>query len=238
MTGSTRGRFHLNYRRHKLANGLTVILYEDHRLPQAAVDVWYHVGSKDEVPGRTGFAHLFEHLMFQGSEHYNDDFFKPLEEIGARLNGSTSEDRTNYWEVVPVPYLERALWLESDRMGWLLPAIDQVKLDNQRDVVKNERRQTMDNQPYGVAEEACLEALYPVGHPYRHSVIGSMADLDAATLEDVKDFFRRFYHPGNATLCVAGDIDPETTLALVEKHFGPIPQPNQKPNTASANPPA
>jgi len=224
MTEHSTSRFHIPFRRHRLSNGLTVILYEDHRLPQAAVNLWYHVGSKDEAPGRTGFAHLFEHLMFQGSEHYNDDFFRPLEEIGARLNGSTSEDRTNYWEVVPVPYLERALWLESDRMGWLLPAIDQTKLNNQRDVVKNERRQTMDNQPYGVAEEACLEALYPKGHPYHHSIIGSMDDLDAATLDDVKAFFRAYYTPCNASLCVAGDIDPDAALALVEKYFGGIPR--------------
>ncbi len=207
-----------------LDNGLTLLLYEDHRLPQAAVSIWYHVGSKDETPGKTGFAHLFEHMMFQGSEHYPDDFFKPMEEIGGRLNGSTSEDRTNYWEVVPIAYLERALWLESDRMGHLLPAMDQAKLDNQREVVKNERRQTMDNEPYGVAEEALLEALYPVGHPYHHSVIGSMSDLDRATLEDVKDFFRRFYTPNNASLCLAGDIEPAAALAMAERYFGSIPQ--------------
>ena len=214
----------LKVEKHVLGNGLTVLLHEDHRLPQAAVSVWYHVGSKDESPGKTGFAHLFEHMMFQGSEHYPDDFFKPMEEIGGRLNGSTSEDRTNYWEVVPVAYLERALWLESDRMGHLLPAMDQAKLDNQREVVKNERRQTVDNEPYGVAEEALLEALYPVGHPYHHSVIGSMSDLDRATLEDVKDFFRRFYTPNNASLCLAGDIEPAAALAMAERYFGSIPQ--------------
>ncbi len=216
--------FNIPFEQHLLANGLTLILHEDHRLPQAAVNIWYHVGSKDEEPGRTGFAHLFEHLMFQGSEHYSDDFFKPLEVIGARLNGSTAEDRTNYWEVVPTPFLERVLWLESDRMGWLPPAIDQAKLDNQREVVKNERRQTMDNQPYGIAEEACLEALYPPGHPYHHSVIGSMDDLDAATLDDVKDFFRRFYTPNNASLCVAGDIEPKAVIEFVEKYFAGIPR--------------
>ncbi len=223
MTERSGNRFRIPFTKHKLANGLTVILCENPRLPQAAVNLWYHVGSKDEVEGRTGFAHLFEHLMFQGSEHYPDDFFRPLEEVGARLNGSTSEDRTNYWEVVPVSYLERALWLESDRMGWLLPAIDQTKLDNQREVVKNERRQTTDNQPYGVAEEACLEALYPKGHPYHHSIIGSMADLDSATLDDVKGFFRAYYTPNNASLCVAGDIEPESALALAERYFGCIP---------------
>ncbi len=209
--------------KHRLDNGLTVLLVEDHRLPQAAVNLWYHVGSKDEAPGKTGFAHLFEHMMFQGSEHFGEDFFKPLEEVGARLNGSTAEDRTNYWEVVPSAYLERALWLESDRMGFLLPAMDQAKLDNQRDVVKNERRQTVENEPYGVAEEALLGALYPQGHPYHHSIIGSMDDLDGATLEDVKGFFRRFYTPNNASLCIAGDVDPQGAFALAEKYFGPVP---------------
>src|SRR5512135_3311432 len=189
MDNRARKSLHIPVIKHRLDNGLTVLIVEDHRLPQVAVNLWYHVGSKDEAPGKTGFAHLFEHMMFQGSEHYAQDFFKPLEEVGARLNGSTAEDRTNYWEVVPRSYLERALWLESDRMGCLLPAMDQAKLDNQRDVVKNERRQTVENEPYGVAEEALLSALYPEGHPYHHSIIGSMADLDRATLEDVKDFF-------------------------------------------------
>lgn len=224
MSSQSSKPFHLTARKRVLRNGLTVLLYEDHRLPQVAVNVWYHVGSKDESPGRTGFAHLFEHMMFQGSEHYPDDFFKPLEEVGGRLNGSTAEDRTNYWEVVPKAYLERALWLESDRMGWLLPAMDQAKLDNQREVVKNERREVLENQPYGIAEEALLEVLYPEGHPYHHPIIGSMEDLDQATLEDVKDFFRRFYTPNNASLCVAGDVEPEETFRLVERYFGPIPK--------------
>ncbi|MEJ2367600.1 MAG: insulinase family protein [Acidobacteriota bacterium] len=215
--------FHLNVRKHRLPNGLTVLLYEDHRLPQVAVNVWYHVGSKDEVPGKTGFAHLFEHMMFQGSEHFPDDYFKPLEEIGARLNGSTSEDRTNYWEVVPSAYLERALWMEADRMGYLLPAVDQPKLDNQRDVVKNERRQTLENEPYGISEEILPPILFPRNHPYHHSVIGSMEDLDSATLEDVKDFFRKYYAPNNASLCVAGDMDPDRALSLVNTYFSGIP---------------
>lgn len=223
MDERTRSSMHIPVTKHRLDNGLTVLIVEDHRLPQAAVNLWYHVGSKDEVPGKTGFAHLFEHMMFQGSEHYPQDFFKPLEEVGARLNGSTAEDRTNYWEVVPSSYLERALWLESDRMGFLLPAMDQAKLDNQREVVKNERRQTVENEPYGVAEEALLEALYPAGHPYRHPIIGSMADIDAATLEDVQDFFRRYYTPSNASLCIAGDVAPKAALALAEKYFGAIP---------------
>ena len=222
MAAGSGSRYHLEVRRHVLANGLTVLLHEDHRLPQVAVNLWYHVGSKDEAPGKTGFAHLFEHLMFQGSEHSPGEYFRPLEEVGGQLNGSTAEDRTNYWEVVPAAYLERALWLESDRMGWLLPALDQAKLDNQREVVKNERRQTMENEPYGAAEEPLLEVLSPEGHPYRHSIIGSVADLDGATLEDVRRFFRRFYTPNNASLCLAGDLEPEAALALVEKHFGPV----------------
>lgn len=224
MAPSSSEKYSLPVRRHFLSNGLAVLLYEDHRLPQAAVNIWYHVGSKDEVKGKTGFAHLFEHLMFQGSEHCRQDFFRPLEEVGARLNGSTAEDRTNYWEVVPSEYLERALWLESDRMGHLLPAIDQGNLDNQREVVKNERRQNVDNEPYGVAEEALLRALYPEGHPYHHPVIGSMEDLDRATLEDVQAFFKKFYVPNNASLCIAGDVDPEEALALAERYFGPIAQ--------------
>lgn len=223
MDERSRSSLRIPVSKHRLDNGLTVLIVEDRRLPQAAVNLWYHVGSKDEVPGKTGFAHLFEHMMFQGSEHYPQDFFKPLEEVGARLNGSTAEDRTNYWEVVPTAYLERALWLESDRMGFLLPAMDQAKLDNQRDVVKNERRQTVENEPYGVAEEILLEALYPMGHPYRHSIIGSMEDLDGATLEDVQGFFRRYYTPNNASLCVAGDVDPKAALDLADRYFGAIP---------------
>jgi len=220
---SSPDRFHLKVVRQVLENGLTVLAYEDHRLPRVAVNLWYHVGSKDEVSGKTGFAHLFEHMMFQGSEHHPEDFFRPLEAIGAQLNGSTAEDRTNYWEVVPSEYVERALWLESDRMGWLLPALDQAKLDNQREVVKNERRQTLENEPYGAGEEPLLEALYPQGHPYRHSIIGSMEDLDGASLEDVHAFFRRYYTPRNASLCLAGDISPEKALAFAERFFGPIP---------------
>jgi len=222
MTSNDRLRLELKWERHRLENGLTVLLHEDAHLPMVTVNLWYHVGSKNEVPGRTGFAHLFEHMMFQGSEHSPDEYFKPLEEIGSQLNGSTSEDRTNYWETVPREYLDRALFMESDRMGFLLPALDQAKLDNQREVVKNERRETLENQPYGVAEEALLEALYPPGHPYHHSVIGSMADLDAATLEDVHRFFKAFYTPNNASLCVAGDIDRKEALDKVRAAFGEI----------------
>ncbi|MEW6758668.1 MAG: pitrilysin family protein [Acidobacteriota bacterium] len=223
MSPDASSRFRLRFEKHRLPNGLTLILYEDHRLPQAAVDLWYHVGSKDERPGRTGLAHLFEHMMFQGSAHSPQDYFRSLEEVGARLNGSTSEDRTNYWEVVAASYLERALFLEADRMGWLLPGLNQEKLDNQREVVKNERRQTVENEPYGVAEEVLLANLYPEGHPYHHSVIGSMSDLDAASLEDVHAFFSKYYTPSNATLCVAGDVDPARTLEKVARLFGEIP---------------
>jgi zinc protease len=206
-----------------LPNGLEVILHEDHTIPVVAVNVWYKVGSKDEAEGRTGFAHLFEHLMFQGSQHLDGEYFAPLEPIGADLNGSTSTDRTNYYEVVPSNALELALWLEADRMGFLLPALTQEKLDNQRDVVKNERRQRVDNVPYGQVQERMLAALYPADHPYHHSVIGSMEDLSAASAEDVKNFFRRFYNPNNASLCLAGDFDPDEAKALIAKYFGPIP---------------
>ena len=206
-----------------LPNGLEVILHEDHAVPIVSVNIWYKVGSKNEDEGRTGFAHLFEHLMFQGSEHLDGEYFAPLEPIGARINGSTTTDRTNYFETVPSNALELALWLESDRMGFLLPALSQEKLDNQRDVVKNERRQRVDNVPYGQVQERLLTALYPEDHPYHHSTIGSMADLSAASLDDVKNFFRRYYSPNNASLCLAGDFDPTEAKRLIETYFGPIP---------------
>ncbi|HYE64033.1 MAG TPA: pitrilysin family protein, partial [Pyrinomonadaceae bacterium] len=206
----------------RLDNGLRVILHEDHSTPIVAVNIWYHVGSKNEVPGRTGFAHLFEHMMFQGSKHYNDDFFKPLQEAGGTLNGSTNADRTNYWEVVPSNFLELALWLEADRMGHLLDAMTEEKLNNQRDVVKNEKRQNYDNRPYGLVGARIAEALYPKDHPYSWLTIGSLDDLTAASMEDVKDFFRRFYTPNNASLVIAGDFDPAEARKLVEKHFGPV----------------
>ena len=207
-----------------LPNGLSVILHEDHTTPFVGVNIWYKVASKDEKPGRTGFAHLFEHLMFQGSEHHDSEYFGPLEKLGAQINGSTSNDRTNYYEALPTNGLETALWLESDRMGFLLPALTQGKLDNQRDVVKNERRQRVDNVPYGQAQERTSELLYPADHPYHHSVIGSMADLSAASLGDVSTFFRTYYSPNNASLCLAGDINPAEAKKLVEKYFGPIPR--------------
>lgn len=215
----------IKFEQYKLANGLQVILHEDHSAPVAAVVVMYHVGSKNEKPKRTGFAHLFEHMMFQGSEHVADDeHFKLLQEIGASINGTTSEDVTNYFETVPSNYLELALYLESDRMGYLLPAMTQVKLDNQREVVKNERRQSYDNVPYGTSYEKISKAIYPPTHPYSWPVIGYMEDLSAAQMEDVKDFFRTFYAPNNAVLSIAGDFNPAEAKLLVEKYFGPIPK--------------
>jgi zinc protease len=219
----------LNVEQYTLSNGLKVLLHEDHKTPVVSVNVLYKVGSKDEHRGRTGFAHLFEHLMFQGSRHFNHDYFLPLEKLGADLNGQTSEDDTMYYETVPSNALELALWLESDRMGFLLPAMTQDKLDNQRDVVKNERRQSVDNVPYGQAEETVLEALYPRDHPYHHSVIGSMADLSAARLGDVEAFFRQFYVPNNALLCVAGDFQPQAARRWIEKYFGPLPRGPEAP---------
>lgn len=207
-----------------LSNGLRVIVHTDRKAPIVAVSVWYGVGSKDEPKGKTGFAHLFEHLMFNGSENAPGDFFEPLQQIGATdYNGTTSFDRTNYFQNVPTGALDRALFLESDRMGHLLGAVTQDKLDNQRGVVQNEKRQG-DNQPYGLVWYEILATLFPEGHPYHHSTIGSMADLDAATLDDVKQWFRDKYGPNNAVLVLAGDIDTKTARAKVEKWFGDIPR--------------
>ena len=206
-----------------LPNGLPVILHQDNSLPLTAVNVWYHVGSKDEEPGRTGFAHLFEHVMFEGSKHHNHSYFEPLQKVGANLNGSTNADRTNYWEDVPSNYLELALWLEADRMGFLLEALDQQRFDIQREVVKNERRQSYENRPYGMAQWHIQKALFPLPHPYHWMTIGSQEDLDAASLEDIKDFFQRFYSPSNASLAIAGDLDKERTLELVNRYFGDLP---------------
>ncbi len=211
------------YEEFTLDNGLRVIVHEDRKAPVVAVSIWYNVGSKDEPKGQTGFAHLFEHLMFNGSENSPGDYFEPLRQIGATdLNGTTWFDRTNYFQTVPTPALETALFLESDRMGYLLGAVTQEKLDNQRGVVQNEKRQG-DNQPYGLVEYAQLSAL-PEGHPYAHSTIGSMADLDAATLADVQQWFRDNYGPNNAVLVLAGDVDTETAKRLVKKYFGDIPR--------------
>jgi len=213
----------IQYEKYKLKNGLEVILSEDHRLPMVAVDLWYHVGPANEKPGRTGFAHLFEHMMFQGSKHAGDKPFQLLEGSGAtQINGTTDFDRTNYFETMPANQLELALWLESDRMGWLLDKLDEKKLGNQRDVVRNERRQG-ENSPYDVVEEAMWHQLFPKGHPYYGSVIGSHADIEAAELADVRDFSKTYYAPNNSTVAIVGDYDPKTIKALVEKYFGPIP---------------
>jgi zinc protease len=207
------------FTRHTLANGLDVLLHEEHACPIVAVNVWYHVGSKNERPGHTGFAHLFEHLMFEGSEHHDSGYFQPLQAAGASLNGSTNADRTNYWEVVPTSALELALWMESDRMGFLLPALTEEKFVNQRDVVLNERRQNYENRPYGLASMAVLASLFPPEHPYHWTTIGEIADLRSARLEEAHEFFRRYYHPANASLALAGDIDPEAALALARAYF-------------------
>ncbi len=211
------------YEKHTLSNGLDVLMHVDRSIPMAAVNVWYHVGSQNEEPDRTGFAHLFEHIMFKGSKHHMKEYFMPLQEVGASLNGSTTTDRTNYFEDVPSEYLELALWLESDRMGFLLDAFDQHSFDTEVDVVRNERRQSYENRPYGLAGQEIRKALFPPNHPYNWQTIGSHEHLDAATLEDVKDFFRRFYAPNNASLSIAGDIDVEDTKKLAERYFGDLP---------------
>jgi zinc protease len=216
---------HVPFEQFTLDNGLRVIASRDAAAPVVAVNLWYSVGSRNERAGRTGFAHLFEHMMFQGSAHVPETaHFALIEKAGGRLNGSTWLDRTNYFETVPAHYLELALWLEADRMGWLLPAMTQEKLDNQRDVVKNERRWRVDNQPYGDWDERIQALMYPPAHPYHHSVIGSMEDLDAASLEDVEAFFRTFYAPNNAVLTVCGAFDPHALRGLVERYFGEIPR--------------
>ena len=214
----------LDVEKYTLANGLEVILSEDHRVPLVGVDVWYHVGPAHEAPGRTGFAHLFEHMMFQGSKHIESDaHFRLLAGAGATgVNGTTNFDRTNYFETMPSNQLELALWLESDRMGYLLETVDQAKLSNQQDVVRNERRQSLENRPYGIVEEAMFQALFPKGHPYHGRVIGSHADIQAAKLDDVRDFFRQYYAPNNATIAIAGDIDKAATKKLIEKYFGTL----------------
>ena len=212
----------LPYTKRTLANGLDVIVHEDHHVPIVAVNIWYHVGSKNERPGRTGFAHLFEHLMFEGSEHHNTGFFPPLQQAGALLNGSTNTDRTNYWEVVPTSAIDRALWMESDRMGYLLPAVTRERFETQRDVVLNERRQNYENRPYGMAIMAITSALYPPDHPYSWMTIGSADDIRAMQLEDVQAFFRTYYHPSNASLVLAGDIETPRAFDLAEQYFGDL----------------
>jgi zinc protease len=210
--------------RRTLENGLTVILAPDSSAPIVAVNLWYRVGSRDEPEGRTGFAHLFEHMMFQGSAHVpKGGHFELLENAGSSMNASTWFDRTNYYETLPAHQLDLALWLESDRMGWLLPAMDQGKLDNQRDVVRNEKQQSYDNQPYGDWLERIQALLFPADHPYRHTVIGSMEDLARADLSDIESFFRTYYRPNNAVLTLAGDLDPDDAFMRVRQYFGEIP---------------
>ena len=214
----------------RLANGLSVTLSEDHTAPIVAVNLWYHVGSANERPGRTGFAHLFEHMLFQGSAHVGaNEHFEIVQRAGGTLNGSTWLDRTNYFETVPSNQLATALWLEADRMGQLLPAMTQQKLDTQRDVVKNERRWSVDNQPYGTWWERLPALAFPSDHPFHHSLIGSMEDLTEASLEDIAQFFATYYTPDNAVLSIAGDFDPAEARALVEQFFGLIPRGAGKP---------
>src|SRR5215813_15529194 len=214
----------IDFEKFTLPNGLDVILSEDHRLPLVAVNLWYHVGPANEAAGRTGFAHLFEHMMFQGSKHVPGDMhFRTVEGAGgSTINGTTDFDRTNYFETVPSNQLELALWLESDRMGYLLDVLDQKKLSNQQDVVRNERRQSIENQPYGIVEEAMFHQLFPKNHPYYADVMGSHTDIQAAKLEDVKQFFKSYYAPNNASIAIVGDINKAATKALVEKYFGPF----------------
>jgi zinc protease len=229
---------HIPIDSYRLANGLGVTLSEDHSAPIVAVNLWYHVGSANERIGRTGFAHLFEHMLFQGSEHVGaNEHFELIQRAGGTLNGSTWLDRTNYFETVPSNQLAIALWLEADRMGALLPAMTQQKLDTQRDVVKNERRWSVDNQPYGTWWERLPALAFPQAHPFHHSLIGSMDDLSAASLDDVAEFFRTFYTPDNAVLTIAGDIEPGETRALVERFFGPIPIGRRKPRLPSMDVP-
>ncbi|MBX9573777.1 MAG: insulinase family protein [Candidatus Obscuribacterales bacterium] len=215
----------IKFEKYKLKNGLEVILSEDHKLPLVGVNLWYHVGPANEKPGRTGFAHLFEHMMFEGSEHVGAKaHFKHLEAAGASdINGTTDFDRTNYFETLPSNQLELALWLESDRMGYLLNTLDREKLANQRDVVRNERRQSIENAPYGIVEEGLFHELFPKGHPYYASVIGSHADVEAARLADVREFFKQYYTPNNASIAIVGDFDPAVAKKLIDKYFGSIP---------------
>lgn len=216
----------IEFERYRLDNGMEVILHEDHSAPLVAIDVWYHVGSGNETPGKSGFAHLFEHMMFQGAKHIGEDVhFNTLKEIGGTsVNGTTNSDRTNYFEVVPSHQLETGLWLESDRMGYLLDLLNEKSLQNQRDVVRNERRQNYDNRPFGRDRFAVAAALYPEGHPYRYLTIGRHEDVEGGSIEDVRNFFLKWYVPSNATITLAGDIDREKAKALVEKWFGSFPK--------------
>ncbi|MBD3225152.1 MAG: insulinase family protein [Caldithrix sp.] len=221
---------HIDFEQYYLNNGLRVILHEDRKAPVVAINIWYNVGSKHEEIGRTGFAHLFEHMMFQGSQHVPPDMhFQMIQSAGGTLNGSTFFDRTNFFEMLPSHFLEMGLWLEADRMGFFLPALNQDKFDRQREVVKNERRQRVDNVPYGTWFEKMLERAYPADFPYHWPVIGYMEDLDKAILEDVKQFFKMYYAPDNASLVVAGDITIEKTKKMIERYFASIPKGHNRP---------
>lgn len=220
----------VRFAQRRLSNGLRVIVAPDHVAPVVAVNLWYDVGSRHEQPGRTGFAHLFEHFMFQGSRHVaKAEHMAVVQGAGGVTNATTYFDRTNYFETLPSHQLDVGLWLEADRMATLLDALSQENLDNQRDVVKNEKRQSYDNRPYGSFYEKLMAAVFPVGHPYHHTPIGSMEDLDAASLEDVIDFFRTWYVPDNAVLTMAGDVDVESAFASAERYFGPIPAGGERP---------
>jgi zinc protease len=224
--------------RHLLGNGLRLVMLRRTELPLVAINLWYHVGSKNERPGRTGFAHLFEHMLFQGSQHVGvNDHFRYVQQVGGVANGSTWFDRTNYYETLPAHQLELGLWLESDRMGFLLPAMSSEKLETQRAVVMNERRQRVDNLPYGRAFERVHELLYPEGHPYRWPVIGYMEDIAAATLSDVTDFFSQYYRPNNSVLTLVGDFEPQRALRLVERYFGDLAPSARPPRPRAGMPP-
>src|SRR6266700_1794203 len=229
----------LKFEKYKLQNGLVVILSEDHRLPMVAVNLWYHVGPANELPGRTGFAHLFEHMMFEGSRHVpGSSHAHYLKAAGASdFNGTTDFDRTNYFETLPSSQLELALWLESDRMGYLPDKLDQANLSNQQDVVRNERRQSVENAPYGIVEEGMMHQLFPKGHPYYGEVIGSHADIQSAKLADVRNFFNLYYAPNNASLAIVGDFDPEKARELVQKYFGPLKHGEDVPKIKAHTPP-
>src|SRR3989454_10410439 len=228
----------LKFEKYKLENGLEVILSEDHRLPMVAVNLWYHVGAANEVPGRTGFAHLFEHMMFEGSKHVPTNAHNSLlEAAGASdINGTTDFDRTNYFETLPSNQLELALWLESDRMGYLPDQLSQANLSNQQDVVRNERRESLENAPYGVVEEGLFHRLFPKEHPYYAEIIGSHADIQAAKLEVVRNFFKLYYAPNNASLAIVGDFDPDHARELVEKYFGPLKRGEDVPKIKASTP--
>jgi zinc protease len=238
-TAETNSRYQIAHERYALDNGLEVILHQDLRLPSVAVNLWYHVGAAHEPAGSSGFAHLFEHLMFEGSKYAGRNFDPLLESVGGtNMNATTSWDRTNYFETVPAQHLELALWLEADRMGFMIDTLTQERLDVQRDVVKNERRQSYENAPYGKSWLALYELLFPEGHPYRGAVIGSMQDLSAASLNDASDFFARYYAPGNATLCLAGNFDVSRARGYIARYFGTLPARGGRVPAAKGVPPA